>query len=85
MRQDLDPTKPIVGEDGLEYENLGSLIFGFPADCWRNDLVKEFGPQGVDIWKLYHERSRDGARFTPTGLVLPQGLDAFDPSLRSSA
>lgn len=35
-----DPSRPIVGEDGLEYEDLGDLLLGRPVNCARNDVIR---------------------------------------------
>lgn len=37
--QAFDPSKPLVGDDGLEYEDLGDYVLGKPVACARNDVI----------------------------------------------
>ena len=64
---DLDPTLPVVGEDGLEYETLGHCICGIPIKCYRNDQIAGLDKASVGevswrqwVWGSYQSRNRRG-------------------------
>lgn len=46
LNDPLDPLKPFIAEDGLEYEDLAAYICGQPIDCWRNRTIQSFREGG---------------------------------------
>lgn len=50
-----DPSAPLLGEDGLEYEDFGDWLCRKPAQCQRNTHIQRFRAEGrneeaVRVW-----------------------------------
>lgn len=64
---DFDPTQPLVGRDGLEYEDFADYLAGKPAICWRNERIVNFraqgrSEQGIRVWiEGYDKDAKDFA------------------------
>jgi hypothetical protein len=41
-----DPSSPLLGKDGLEYEDFGDWLCRKPAQCQRNDHIQRFRAEG---------------------------------------
>jgi hypothetical protein len=61
-----DPHSALVGEDGLEYEDLAALIAGRPIPCARNEVIQTLrahphpGSWEEKVAWQYDYQSRDG-------------------------
>lgn len=61
-----DPHQPLVGEDGLEYEDLAALLCARPIPCARNDAIQSLrahphpGSWEEKVAWQYRYQNRDG-------------------------
>lgn len=76
----IDPNAPLIGQDGLEYEDLAAYLEGRPIDCLRNEEISRL-PYGsgwrAAVANTYRHISRSGNFYVSNEHTYPQNFGAF--------
>lgn len=80
MTQDFDPNAPLIGQDGLEYEDLAAYLEGRPIECGRNEEISRI-PYGsgwrAAVARAYRHIARNGDFYVSDVHAYPQNFGAF--------
>lgn len=80
MTLKIDPNAPLIGQDGLEYEDFAAYLEGRPINCWRNGEISRI-PYGsgwrAAVARTYRYYSRTSDFYSSERHAYPQNFGAF--------